>query len=42
MYTSLNESFTEPMNGKLLVVGIVTFFIVFFVYESLLMRGLPH
>ena len=30
------------MNGKLLVVGIVTFFLLFFVYESWLMRGLPH
>ena len=30
------------MNGKLLVVGIVTFFLLFFVYESWLMHGLPH
>ena len=30
------------MNGKILVVGIVSFFLLFFVYESWLMRGLPH
>ncbi|AII43364.1 hypothetical protein KR100_08320 [Synechococcus sp. KORDI-100] len=30
------------MNGKILVVGIVAFFLLFFVYESWLMRGLPH
>ena len=30
------------MNGKLLVVGIVLFFLLFFVYESWMMRGLPH
>lgn len=30
------------MNGRLLVVGIVIFFFLFFVYESWLMRGLPH
>jgi hypothetical protein len=30
------------MNGKILVGGIVIFFILFFVYESWLMRGLPH
>ena len=32
----------RPMNGKLLVLGIVAFFLVFFVYESWLMRGLPY
>ncbi len=30
------------MNGKFLVVGIVLFFLAFFVFESLMMRGLPH
>ena len=30
------------MNGKLLVVGIGSFFLLFFVAESWLMRGLPH
>ena len=30
------------MNGKLLVAGIVLFFLLFFVYESWMMRGLPH
>ena len=30
------------MNGKILVIGIVSFFLLFFVYESWLMRGLPH
>ena len=30
------------MNGKPLVVGIVLFFLLFFVYESWMMRGLPH
>ncbi|MDC3185660.1 hypothetical protein OBA47_00395 [bacterium] len=33
---------TLLMNGKLLVVGIVLFFLLFFVYESWMMRGLPH
>jgi myosin-crossreactive antigen len=32
----------QQMNGKILVGGIVIFFILFFVYESWLMRGLPH
>ena len=30
------------MNGKVLVVGIAVFFLLFFVVESWLMRGLPH
>jgi len=30
------------MNGKLLVISIGSFFLVFFVVESWLMRGLPH
>ena len=30
------------MNGKLLVVGITLFFLLFFVAESWMMRGLPH
>ena len=30
------------MSGKLLVVGICVFFLLFFVVESWLMRGLPH
>jgi len=30
------------MNGKLLVIGIGSFFLLFFVAESWLMRGLPH
>jgi hypothetical protein len=30
------------MNGKLLVVGFGSFFLLFFVVESWLMRGLPH
>ncbi len=30
------------MNGKLLVIGIVLLFLFFFVYESWMMRGLPH
>ena len=30
------------MNGKVLVIGIGLFFILFFVIESWLMRGLPH
>ena len=30
------------MNGKVLVIGIMIFFILFFVYESWLMRDLPH
>ena len=30
------------MNGKLLVIGIVSFFLLFFIYESWMMRGLPH
>ena len=30
------------MSGKLLVAGIVGFFLLFFVIESWLMRGLPH
>ena len=33
---------TLLMNGKLLVVGIVLFFLLFFVYESWMIRGLPH
>ena len=31
-----------PMNGKILVIGIGAFFIVFFAYESWLLRSLPH
>jgi hypothetical protein len=30
------------MNGKILVIGIGSFFLVFFVIESWLMRGLAH
>ena len=30
------------MKGKLLVIGIVLFFLLFFVDESWMMRGLPH
>ena len=30
------------MNGKVLVVGIAVFFLLFFLVESWLMRGLPH
>ena len=30
------------MKGSFLVVGIVIFFLLFFVVESWLMRGLPH
>jgi len=30
------------MNGKLLVISIGSFFLMFFVVESWLMRGLPH
>lgn len=30
------------MSGKLLVVSIVIFFLLFFIYESWLMRSLPH
>jgi hypothetical protein len=30
------------MSGKLLVAGIVIFFLLFFAYESWLMRSLPH
>ena len=33
---------TLLMNGKLLVIGIVLFFLLFFVYESWIMRGLSH
>ena len=30
------------MNGKLLVISIGSFFLLFFVVESWLMRSLPH
>jgi hypothetical protein len=30
------------MNGKVLVMGIGLFFLLFFVIESWLMRGIPH
>ena len=30
------------MNGKILVIGISSFFLIFFVIESWLMRGLAH
>ena len=32
----------QGMNGKILVLGISAFFILFFIAESFLMRGLPH
>ena len=32
----------QQMSGKLLVAGIVIFFLLFFAYESWLMRSLPH
>ena len=35
-----NEIFR--MNGKILVIGIGSFFLIFFVIESWLMRGLAH
>ena len=30
------------MNGKILVIGIGLFFLLFFIVESWLIRGLPH
>ena len=36
------QSEIDMMNGKVLVMGIGLFFILFFVIESLLMRGIPH
>ena len=38
----IEEIEIDKMNGKILVIGIGLFFILFFVIESLLMRGLPH
>ena len=34
--------FNIEVNGKLLVIGIVSFFLLFFIYESWMMRSLPH
>ena len=38
----IQEIEIDKMNGKVLVIGIGLFFILFFVIESWLMRGLPH
>ena len=38
----IQEIEIDKMNGKILVIGIGLFFILFFVIESWLMRGLPH
>ena len=38
----IEEIEIDKMNGKDLVIGIGLFFILFFVIESWLMRGLPH
>lgn len=36
------QSESDMMNGKILVMGISLFFLLFFVIESWLMRGIPH
>ena len=38
----IQEIEIDKMNGKVLVIGIGLLFILFFVIESWLMRGLPH
>ena len=38
----IQEIEIDKMNGKVLVIGIGLFFILFFVIESWLMRGLAH
>ena len=40
--SKVRQSEIFRMNGKILVIGIGSFFLIFFVIESWLMRGLAH